>query len=156
MLTKIKANFDFVKLSNNVDKVIDETLEKVGSLTIDSMRKTIDKKGYGKYDPLTDVRVKQRKSGVYFPDKIRGSQYKTEDITPLKQMGNLYKSMEYKKSEGVHMLPYGLVHNDGLTDPRYKKKPMVKRQFIDIGIEKTSLESVQETLIQKINKYLEK
>ena len=155
MKITVKNNFSLDKLSRNVKKAIDETLEEVGSLAINSMQNTINSKGFGRYEPLSDVRIKQRKSGVGFPDNVRGVSNLGGDI-PLKQTMDLYNSMEYVKGAGIEMNDYGIIHNDGLTDPQYKKKPMPARPFIDIGLEKTNLDNVETIFVEKIEKHLRK
>lgn len=160
MKITVKNNFNLDKLVRNSKKMIEETLEEVGALAIESMQNTINSKGFGRYDELTDIRRRQRESGVYFPDQVRGSKYKTSNDIPLKQTGALYDSMEYVKGVGIEMNHYGITHNDGLPDDKFPKYVMSgqgrgkPRPFIDIGLEKTNLESVEKIFSEKIEKHM--
>ena len=142
-------------LARNADRLIEETMKEVGGATTKSLQNTINSKGFGQYDPLSEVRIRQRQSGVGFPDKVRGVSSIGGNI-PLRQTGNLYDSMEYVKNKGIEMEEYGLIHNDGLFDPQYKKKPMPKRPFIDIGLERTDLDEVGKIFSKKVDELLRK
>ncbi len=159
---KTKTNFSFSKLLRKLPKIIEEVKEEVGKETIGSMQETINKSGYGEYDPLTTIRKSQRKEGVYFPDKVRGTRYKPKfGNTPLKQTGALYDSMKYTK-KGIEMLHYGLTHNDGKKDdyhPKYRMSGQERgkpRQFIDIGMRKVKLDKVEDKFYDKIDKSFKK
>ena len=153
---KQRKNFSFSNLANNSSRLVEETMKEVGFATVQSLQSTINNKGFAKYDPITGIRKRQRESGVGFPDFVRGSKYRTNSDIPLRQTGNLYDSMEYVKNTGIEMEGYGLIHNDGLFDPQYKKKPMPKRPFIDIGLERTDLDEVEKIFQEKVDNYLRK
>ena len=154
MLTKIKANFDFSKALNGLEETIDETMAEVGGENVKSIKQTIDKKGYGQYPKLSPTRLRNREKGIGFPDKVRGVTDKSPG-TPLKQSGNLYDSIKYKK-DGIHMASYGITHNDGLPDKRFRKNVMPGRPFITIGMSKTDLSKVEDNFTAKIKKLIKK
>ena len=157
MLTKIKANFDFSKALNGLEETIDETMAEVGGENVKSIKQTIDKKGYGQYGRFTELsptRLENREKGIGFPDKVRGVTDKSPG-TPLKQSGNLYDSIKYKK-DGIHMASYGITHNDGLPDKRFRKNVMPGRPFITIGMSRADLSKVEDNFTEKIKKLIKK
>ena len=157
MLTKIKANFDFSKALNGLEETIDETMAEVGGENVKSIKDTIDKKGYGQYGRLTELsstRLKNRERGIGFPDSVENVPDRSPG-TPLKQSGNLYDSIKYKK-DGIHMASYGITHNDGLPDKRFRKNVMPGRPFITIGMSRTDLSKVEDNFTAKIKKLIKK
>jgi len=158
---KTKLNFDFSKAAKKLDKTFENIFDKIGKKAIKSMRKTIDNHGYGQYSApnqgrLSDVRRINRQRGIWFPDPPKGRLVSpTSDDTPLKQTGRLYKSIEAKK-DGIHMMDYGLTHNDGRKDKVYPKVGnMPKREFIDIGLEDVNLDKLADETIEEISKSIE-
>ena len=108
MKVTIRKNFNFGKLSRGINKVIRKTLLKIGEKSVEISRDNIDKGLKPKLKPFT---VKMRKKGKGWNNKDVG---KPISAKPLKQTGNLYKSMKYKKSNNtMEILAYGLIQNDG-------------------------------------------
>ena len=157
---KFKTNFNLNKLARNADKLIEEVMEDIGNTTIDSMQKIIKE---APYKPLSNTRKGKRQSGVGFPDTNQGVN-NIGGSTPLLQSGSLFKSMSYRKGEGIHMNHYGLTHNDGVPDDIYPKLDppqknnvsMPPRPFIKIGLERVDLGKVEEVFQKKIHEYLRK
>ena len=91
----------------------------------------------------------------FFPDPPKGRLVSpTSDDTPLKQTGRLYDSMQVKK-EGIHMMDYGLTHNNGWKDGWHDSNNMPKREFIDIGLEDVNLDKLTDETIEEISKSIE-
>tara|TARA_R100000278_G_scaffold108701_1_gene85588 strand:+ start:503 stop:1009 length:507 start_codon:yes stop_codon:yes gene_type:complete len=157
---KTKVNFDFSKAAKKLDKTFENIFDKIGKKAIKSMRETIDNHGYGQYSApnqgrLSDVRRINRQRGIWFPDPPKGRLVSpTSDDTPLKQTGRLYDSMQVKK-EGIHMMDYGLTHNNGWKDGWHDSNNMPKREFIDIGLEDVNLDKLTDETIEEISKSIE-
>lgn len=154
MLTKIETNFDFSKALKDLDETIDETMAEVGGENVKSIKKTIDSLGYGQYPKLSPTRLRNRAKGIGFPDKVRGVTDKSPG-TPLKQSGNLYNSIQAKK-DGIHMASYGITHNHGLPDKRFRDHVMPGRPFITIGMSRADLSKVEDNFTKKIKKLIKK
>ena len=128
-------------------------MTEVGGENVKSIKQTIDKHGYGQYSPLSDTRLENRKKGFGFPDGVKAKD-KFPGI-PLKQTGNLYKSIQAKK-DGIHMASYGITHNDGRIDKKYPEYRMPGRPFITIGMSKADLSKVEDNFAKKIKKLIKK
>ena len=110
MKVTFRKNFDFGKLSRGMNKVIEETLQKIGKKSVEISRDNIDKGLKPKLKPFT---LKMRKKGKGWNNKNVG---KPVSNKPLKQTGKVYKSMKYNKSKNtMELLDYGLIQQIGFT-----------------------------------------
>ena len=89
--TRITANYSFKKLSSQIDKIVDDSMEVVGEAASKAMRRRIDE---GIDPPLSPFTVKRRNMGKGWANTDVGAPISTK---PLKQTGSLYGSLEYNK-----------------------------------------------------------
>jgi len=132
--TKITATYSFKKLLNSVDKIFSEAEDNLGLVAEKVMKQKIDS---GLKPPLKQITIKGRLEGRYWGG-LRGAKYKTTSITPLKQTGALYNSLQFdKKSKSINMLAYGKKHHDGFPNPHPKAKDVPARPFMDLEEDNT-------------------
>ena len=106
--TRITANYSFKKLSSQIDKIVDDSMEVVGEAASKAMRRRIDE---GIDPPLSPFTVKRRNMGKGWANTDVGAPISTK---PLKQTGSLYESLEYNKElEIIDMNHYGIYHDKG-------------------------------------------
>jgi hypothetical protein len=123
--TDVKINFDFAKLSKNLDRILGADISRKTGDFAAFARSTIIE---GKLRPLRPATIKARKSGA-------GGKPKTGSTTPLHHTGRLLSSIKPvkgsspTKSGGIRLLEYGLKHNNGFIHNMTSKK-IAPRPFL--------------------------
>tara|TARA_R110002020_G_scaffold320815_2_gene536726 strand:- start:2290 stop:2715 length:426 start_codon:yes stop_codon:yes gene_type:complete len=109
MKLKIKTNFDFGKLSSQLDKI---TTKYLAGFVVEAAKGSKDNidKGLRKLKKST-VRIRRWRQQPPSP--------------PLKASGALYKSIK-GNNQSLEMLDYGKLHHDGFTT---SQKSLIKKQI---------------------------
>ena len=127
--TDIKINFDFAKLSKNLNKILGADISRKTGDFAAFAQSTITE---GKLRPLRPATIKARRLGN------KGKKYprpKTGSTTPLHHTGRLLSSIKPvkgsspTKSSGIRLLEYGLNHNNGFIHNITGKK-IAPRPFL--------------------------
>ena len=123
--TTLTANYSFKKLADNIEKILGDVFDDLGTVTERTLRGNIDA---AKYQPLSPTTKRLRRKGVGWGGKTVPSV--THDI-PLRQTDALYNSLKYnKKTKSINMEGYGLKHQKGFVNPKGFYVPA--RPFIDL------------------------
>ena len=123
--TEFHTTYSFAKLNRSIGKIIRESVDELGEVGENILKQRIDSK---LQPPLSPFTVKMRKKGVGWGGKKVPA---TNDDTPLKQTGSLYKSLNYiKKDQTIKMNAYGRMHHDGFKGTSGFKVP--PRPFMDL------------------------
>ena len=123
--TDIKINFDFAKLSKNLNKILGADISRKTGDFAAFARSTIIE---GKLRPLRPATIKARRAGACGKPKTGGT-------TPLHHTGRLLSSIKpvkgssTTKSSGIRLLEYGLKHNNGFIHNMTGKK-IAPRPFL--------------------------
>ena len=152
---KVTSNISFSKLANNLNSIINKTLNNTAKDSAEFSKSNIDRRIDIKGSPLvkldkTTLNIREQgfywemkykdtqegKSKVSKPIKIKkGLQNKGGD-TPLKYTNTLYNSIKAKKNV-LTMEGYGGLHNEGYSVTGYSKTVGIpKREFIGTMISK--------------------
>ena len=147
--TKFISTYSFAKLNRSVNKIIRESIDDLGEVGENIMKQRIDSK---LQPPLSKFTLKMRRKGIGWGGKRVAS---TNDDTPLKQTGSLYKSLKYvKKNQSIEMNAYGKMHNDGFIGTSGFKVP--PRKFLgledDNTFKTTGLAVATKSIQRKLNK----
>ena len=147
--TKFISTYSFAKLNRSVNKIIRESIDDLGEVGENIMKQRIDSK---LQPPLSKFTLKMRRKGIGWGGKRVAS---TNDDTPLKQTGSLYKSLTYvKKDQTIKMNAYGKMHNDGFIGTSGFKVP--PRKFLgledDNTFKTTGLAVATKSIQRKLNK----
>ena len=116
-LLKIKSNFSFRKLANQIEGIIGGAITDEAKGYIIETKRPIEE---GTLAPLKEGTIQKRKAGISDYMRLGHEPKKTNDKTPLKYTGELLKSIQLTKQGvfgGVEMREYGLNHHFGRGEP---------------------------------------
>jgi phage gpG-like protein len=149
-----KSNFSFKKLSDNLDKAIDEFGASGVKQFADAAKKNLHK---GDLRPLGKATLESRARNRYWGGKKDIPAIGTD---PLIHTGSLSKSIKPTK-DGITMNKYGIYHHQGFTTNKGKKIPA--RPFLpfgklsdDNGSEAAFGKTNMKSLYKKLNRIMKK
>ena len=144
-----KSNFDFGKLSRNLDAVIDDSQLDISTAIAKNTKKNILD---GVSPALKESTLRQRREGRtsfdgHDPKKTPG------ETRPLYYSQRLFKSIKGTK-EGLEIMDYYEEHQRGFTGTHGR---VPKRKFVaEIQDNKEDLNKVQSSLVKRIEKAMKK
>jgi hypothetical protein len=167
---KVKSNFSFSKLADNINKVFDETLKAAAKDSEEKTKFNIDKSITPTGIPmkrLNDATLSARSRGIYWegnskterqgnatkvtPDGKKGLRNKFKD-KPLKYTGKLYDSIKAKDKK-LSMVRYGKKQNDGYSVSGNSADWIVpKRPFIEKLAGKKAIKTFNEQIKKNLIK----
>ena len=129
MIEKIKVTFDFGKLLNNLNKILDNNMDARKKIFAANAKDQIKN---GRFKKLSPGTLYIRKHGLSFKSNLKSNSKK-----PLNYTGNLLASIK-TNDEGIQFADYGKYHLEDYT--------IASNKFTDYMIEEHSMPMVGTTV----------
>ena len=115
MKLQSRTTFDFGKLANKIEGIINRHAERTGRVSVQGIKDAIDG---GKFDAISDATRYVRKHGL----SPNSGMTATPSTKPLVHTGKLRRSIKWvsRGQKGISMEDYGLYH---LKKKKIKKNP---------------------------------
>lgn len=130
MKLKTTVNFDFGKLADNLDNLLENYAHRVSVSSADRAKEAIDS---GKFEPLAESTREIREKGTKYRPK-------TSSMKPLVHTGAFRDSIKGTK-DGVEMLAYGAKHIKAHKTPSDSMIPnatVPARNFLSVAMKLAS------------------
>ena len=137
MKLQIKTTFDFGKLANRIEGIMNKHAERTGRVSVQGIKDAIDS---GKFEPISEATRYVRKQGL----SPNSGMTATPSTKPLVHTGKLRRSIKWvsRGMKGIAMEEYGLHHlkagkikkNKFTKSMNFAGKTRPERDFVSAGL----------------------